>query len=237
MRKLVLIITAVLLLAVAGGIVYVLTNIDHLVKEAIRKYGSQATKTAVRVSSVNIKLSSGEAAIAGLTVANPRGFALEHIFSLGSIAVRINPKTIARTPIVIQDIRIAGPQVFYEMNSAGVSNLDALTKNLQGSSQPALKSSHKNETSEVKLIVRRLVIENGRVEARVAALNDRPIMLDLPRLEMNNLGGNDGAAPDAIAATVAAALAEQTAKAIARSQGEKYLKKGADRLLQRYLGK
>lgn len=231
--KLVLIIAAVLALAIAGSVVYVLTNIDHLVKEAIQKYGSQATKTAVRVSSVNIKLSSGEASIAGLTVANPRGFAFENIFSLGSIAVAINPKTVASTPIVIQDIHIAGPQVFYEMNSAGVSNLDELTRNLQG---PPQKPPQKKGKADVKLIVRKLVFENGRVEARIAALGDRPIMLDLPRLEMNNIGGSEGATPDRIATIVATALAEQTAKAVARTQGEKYLKKGAERLMKRYLG-
>jgi hypothetical protein len=45
-----------LLLAVAGTAVYVLTNLDSLVKAAIEKFGSQAAETAVRVSSVRTML-------------------------------------------------------------------------------------------------------------------------------------------------------------------------------------
>lgn len=73
------------------------------------------------------------------------------------------------------------------------------------------------------------------MEARIAALGERPIMLDLPRLELTEIGKNGGATPTQVAKTVATALAEQTAKAVARSQGEKYLRKGAEGLLQQYL--
>lgn len=233
--KIFLIIAAVLLLAIAGAVVYVLTNIDFIVKEAIEKYGSQATKTAVGVSSVKIGLSAGKASMGGLTVENPRGFASGNIFSLGSIAVRIDPRTLTKTPVVVQEIRIAGPQVFYEMNSKGASNLDALLKNLQAPALPGKRPAETKKKKEVRLAVRQLVIEHGRVEARIAALEDRPLMLDLPRLELNNIGGGKGATPEQIATIIATALAEETAKAVARSQGEKYLKKGAESLLKRYL--
>ena len=61
MKKKIIIIAAVvgLILVVAGTATYILTNLDFLVKAAIEKNGSQATKTAVRVSSVKIKLADG----------------------------------------------------------------------------------------------------------------------------------------------------------------------------------
>ncbi len=229
-----LIIAAVLVLAAGGAIFYVLTSINFIVKDAIEKYGSLATKTPVRVSSVDIQLSSGGASITGVTVANPAGFTARNIFSLGNISTRIDTKSITKSPIIVDDIRVTGPEVFYEMNSSGKSNLDALTKNLQG---PEKKPPEKKGKKEVRLSVRKLVIEKGRVEARVAALGEKQIMLELPRLELANIGGNSGATPDEIASTVALALAEQTAKAVARTQGEKYLKKGAEGLLKRYLGR
>jgi uncharacterized protein involved in outer membrane biogenesis len=236
MRKgrIILITAAVLVLAVVAVSVYVLTNINFIVKEAIEKYGSDATKTAVRVSSVNIRLSSGEASIQELTVADPTGFTTPNIFNLSNISLRIDAKSLARSPLVIKELRIVGPEVFYEMNAAGVSNLDVLTKNLQG---PGTEAKKPREKKEIKVSIRKLVLEKGRVEARMAALGDRPIMLDLPGLEMANIGGNEGATPEEIAKTVATALAQQTAKAVARSQGERYLRKGAERLLERYLAK
>jgi uncharacterized protein involved in outer membrane biogenesis len=227
-----LIIAAVLLLAIGGAIYYVFSNINFIVKDAIEKYGSLATKTPVRVSSVDIQLSSGAASIAGVTVANPNGFSAPNIFSLGNISTRIDPKSVTKSPVVIENIRITGPEVFYEMNKSGKSNLDALTKNLQG---PEKKPIEKKEKKEVKLSIRKLVIEKGRVEALVAALGEKPIMVELPRLELANLGGKSGATPEEIATTVSLALAEQTAKAVARTQAEKYLKKGAEGLLKRYL--
>ena len=231
-----LIVAAVLVIVIVGALVYILTNINHIVKEAIEKYGSQAAKTAVHVSSVDIRLSSGEASIHGLTVANPPGFTAPNIFSLANISARLDVKSITRSPILIQDIRITGPEVFYEMNSSGLSNLDELTKNLQEKT-PEKKQAEMKGKKEVKLFIRKLVFEKGRVEARIAALGEKPIMLDLPRVEQTEIGKNGGAAPDEVARAVATAIAEQTAKAVARSQGEKYLRKGAEDLFKRYLEK
>ena len=231
-----LIAAAVVVVVIAGALVYVLTNINFIVKDAIEKYGSEATKTAVGVSSVDIRLSSGEASIHGVSVANPRGFTAKNIFRLNNISTRIDAKSVTKSPIVIQDIRITGPEVFYEMNSSRVSNLDVLTKNLQGP-ETSEKRAEKEQKKEVKLFIRKLVFEKGRVEARIAALGDKPIMLDLPRVELTNIGKNGGATPDEVARAVVLELAEQTAKAVGRSQGEKYLRKGAEGLLKRYLEK
>ena len=236
--KLFLISAGVLALLIAAAIVFVLTNINTIVKAAIEKHGSQATKTTVRVSAVRIKLSSGEGSISALTVANPRGFSKRDLFSLGKISVGIDVRSITKSPIVIPDIRISGPEILYEMNSSGASNLDALLKNLQGpEAAPKKEPGGKKKGKEIRLFIRKLVFENGRVEARIAALGDRLILLDLPRLELTNIGGNRGATPSEVATTVATALARETAKVVTRSQGEKYLKKGAGDLLNRYLRK
>jgi hypothetical protein len=62
-------------------------------------------------------------------------------------------------------------------------------------------------------------------------------MIALPRVELTDIGRNGGATPTVIARTVITALARETAKAVGKSQGEKYLKKGAEDLLKRYLQK
>lgn len=236
--KIFLIILAVFAILIAGAIVYVVHNLNSIVEGAIEKYGSQATKTDVRVSSVDIRLSSGEGGISGLTVANPEGFQARNVFSLGNISVQINVKTLSQSPIVIQNIEISAPEVFYEMNSSGTSNLDILKKNLQApesGSKPRVEK--KPGEKEVKVYIRKLVFEKGRVEARVAAVGGRPILLNLPRLELSEIGKNGGATPSEVARIVITALAEETAKVVARSEGEKYLKKRAERLFKRYRGK
>jgi hypothetical protein len=235
--RIILIIAAVLALVVAGAVLYFSMNINSIVKAAIEKYGSQVLKTGVHVSSVKILLSSGEGAINGLTVKNPPGFFSPNIFRLGNISTRIEVGSVTKTPIVIDDIRISGPEVSYEMNSTGTTNLDVLKKNLPGAGGGPTKEPGEAKEKETKLFIRRLVIEQGRVEVRIAAPGSKPVIVDLPRLELTDIGRNGGATPAQVTNTLVTALAEQTAEVVARTQGERYLRKGAEDLLKRYLGK
>lgn len=234
-KKIIIFIVLALFLAVAGTAVYVFTNLNSIVKAAIEKYGSEAAKTAVRVSSVKIQLGSGEAAVRGLRVANPSGFHSPSIMTLDDISVRIAVKSVTNTPIVIDNILISGPEVFYEMKEDGTANLDVLKKNLTASAaneQPQKGSKGK----EIKLRVRKLVFEKGKVHVRAAMLN-KPYIVELPRLELIDIGRQGGATPAEIARIMATALAEETAKAVAKTQGKRLIRKGTERLLNKYFNK
>jgi uncharacterized protein involved in outer membrane biogenesis len=229
------IIIGIVILAVAGVVIYVLTNLNVIVETAIERYGSQAAGTRVRVSSVDIRLSSAQATINGLTVANPQGFTSPHVFKLGNISTRIDIKSVRKMPIVIDDIRISGPEVFYEMNKSGTSNIDVLKKNLPEGAAKKEPGEKKAKGKETRLHIRKLVFENGKVDVRIASRGDRQMTVNLPRIELADIGKNGGATPAQVAQIVVKALAEETAKAVAKSQGERYLRKGAEGLLKRYL--
>ncbi len=234
-KKIIIFIVIALILAVAGTAVYVLTNLNSIVKAAIEKYGSQATKTAVRVSSVKIQLRSGEGAVLGLKVANPSGFSSPFIITLDDISVRIEVNSVTSTPIVIDNILISGPEVFSEIKEDGTANLDMLRKNLAQSGPSREERPQKGK--EIKLHVRKLVFEKGKVQVRVAKLVDKPYIVELPRLELTDIGKHGGATPAEIARIMATALAEEAAKAVARTQGERVLRRGAEDLLNKYLNK
>jgi len=237
-RKLIVFIVLALILAIAGTAIYVLTNLNSIVKAAIEKYGSQATKTDVRVSSVKIRLRNGEGAVLGLKVANPPGFSFPSIITLDDIAVQIEVKSVASTPIVIDNILISGPEVFYEMKENGTANVDVIKKNLTSSGSPSEEQPQKSSKGkEIKLTVRKLVFEKGKVHVRIAKLGDKPYTVELPRLELTDIGRHGGASPAEIARIMATALAEETAKAVARTQGERLLRKGAEDLFNKYLNK
>ncbi len=232
-KKIIIIIVLALILAIAGAAVYVLTNLNSIVKAAIEKYGSEATKTTVRVSSVQIKLANGEGAVRGLKVANPSGFFSPSIITLDDISVRIAVKSVTSTPIVIDNILISGPEVFYEMKEDGTANLDILKKNL-ATSAPKEQPQKSPKEKETRLRVKKLVFEKGNVHVRIAKLGDKPFTVELPRLELTDIGKQRGATPDEIARTVATALAEETVKAVAKTQGERLLRKGAEDLFNNY---
>src|SRR5690606_19437479 len=73
MKRLLYIVLAVLVVVV-GGMIYLLNNLDGLVKRAIEVAGTNALATEVRVSSVNIDLANGSATLSGFSIANPPGF-------------------------------------------------------------------------------------------------------------------------------------------------------------------
>jgi uncharacterized protein involved in outer membrane biogenesis len=235
-KKIIIIIGLTLILAIGGAAVYVLMNLNAIVKAAIEKYGSQATKTTVRVSSVDMKLRSGAAEVKGLKVANPSGFSSPSIMTLDDIAVRIAAKSVTSTPIVIENILISGPEVFYEMKEDGTANLDVLKKNL-ATSAPQEQPQKNTKGKEIRLRVKKLVFEKGKVHVRVAQLLDKPYIVELPRLELNEIGRQGGATPAEIARIMATALAEESAKAVAKTQGKRLLRKGTERLLNKYLNK
>ncbi len=238
MKKKIIILTVVaLILAVAGTAIYVLTNLNSIVKAAIEKYGSEATKTAVRLSSVKIKLSNGEGALLGLTIANPSGFSFPSIITLDDISVRIDVKSVTGTPVIIDNVLVSGPEVFYEMREDGTANVDILKKNLTSGHPKEEQPQKSPKGKEIRLRIRKLVFEKGKVHVRVPKLADKPYTLELPRLELTDIGRQSGATPAEVARIVATALAEETAKAVARTQGERLLRKGAEDLLNKYLNK
>lgn len=236
----VLIFAGALAIVIAAALIFIWTNINGLVKAAIERYGSEATKTAIRVSSVSIHLASGKGVIAGLTVANPFGFSSPYVFRLGTISARIDPATVTTHPIVIDEIRISDSQVVYEINTSGTSNIGVLKKNIEGYKANAPRKAQgeqKTQGEDMKFIIKKLVIESGRIDVRVAALGDKPKIVSLQRVELTDIGKPGGASPSQLAQQVLTALVEDVGREVAQAGTERYLEKGIDRAVKRLLDK
>jgi uncharacterized protein involved in outer membrane biogenesis len=216
MKKTILGIALLLFIAIGGAIYYVFSNLDAIVKMAIEKYGSEAIKTAVRVDKVRINLQEGSASISGLTIANPPGFAAPHAFSLGDISVGIDINSLTGDVIVIREIGIAAPQIFFEINADKKANLDVLSKNLPKGDEPAPETEEKSGT-EPKLSIRKTSLSGAELQAKVVPLN-KEYQLKLPTITMNNLGGKKGAPPAKIAQQMLDQLLDQV-KAEIKKQG------------------
>ena len=155
-------------------LVVVLSSLDSIVKEAIQTYGSEVTQTKVSVADVKISLTSGEGSISGLNIGNPAGFSDPELFKLGKISVKIDTDTVTQNPVVIDEIIIQSPSVSYEINKDGDSNAEILKKNVAkatgGSDSSSSGAASEPSGEEVKLIIRKLVIEGGKAKVKIAAL-------------------------------------------------------------------
>ncbi len=229
----ILIAAAAVVLILAGAVVFVLSNLDMIVKRAIEKYGSEATKTAVHVGSVSIRLTEGEGAVKGITVANPKGFSSDPVFALGLISMKIEPGSVTRDVIIVDHIRISGTHVVYEMDRSGHSNVDALKKNLGTSEGGQKKETAVRKKKEPRVRIRKLVIEDSSVEVRAAQLGERPRTLALEKVELTDIGGTGGATPEQAAKEVVTAIANEAAREAASAGAQRLLRKELEKALSR----
>lgn len=218
MKKFILIFILLVIVAIAGSIYYVFSNLDDLIKDAIETYGSQATQTSVRVESVNMRLTEGAGSVSGLTIANPKGFSMPLAFSLGEIRLGIDLQSLQQEPYVINEITVIAPEIFVEINKDNKINLNVLKNNLLASIPSADKTAgvKSEETAVVgpRLIIRNIKFADGLIKAKVAALGDKEYKLKLPHIEMTNLGGSKGLTPTELTSEIISRLSDQAVKQV-----------------------
>jgi len=216
MKKIILGLVLVIVIAGGIGIYYLLTNLDALVKAAIEKHGSEATQTAVRVDNVKINIQEGSGAILGLTIRNPTGFDLPNAFSLAKIKIAIDYKSLKEQPYVIDEITVRAPQIFFEINNDKKNNLNELKKKLSIGKSPDKSSQEvkQSDSSEPRLIIKRIRFTDGNMKAMIAPLDNKKYELKMPTLLMSNLGGKKGLTPSELANEIIARLIDQAKKEI-----------------------
>ncbi|MGA6993096.1 MAG: hypothetical protein WBX50_04275 [Candidatus Deferrimicrobiaceae bacterium] len=219
----------------AAAVFYLLSNLDRIVAGAIEKYGSTATGTPVKVSSVRIRLNEGEGSISNLSVGNPGGFSTPKALLLGNIAIAVDTGSITKDPVVIDKVMVSAPRITYEINKSGSANINEIKKNVEAFIRkttaavegrgPAGKGAGEEGK---KILIRSLVIERGEVAVQVAARSGKPLSASLPRMELKNVGGKGGSTPSEIAGQVLKPLLNQVALAASRAGVEQYLGKSTE---------
>ncbi len=242
MKRVLLGVALVLVIAVGGTLFYLVSSLDSLVKNAIEKYGSEMTGTAVRVESVRIELAAGKGTIRGLTIANPAGFSTAHAFTLGEITLDIDPGSVTGDPLVIDEIAIRAPQVSYEMNAQAQSNLVVINNNLSaysggGGGGGSSDATASDDAAETRLSVVRFEFEKGQVAANTSAVGGKDGSLSLPALRMNDLGGKQGMTGAELGKKVLSAYTTQVVKAVGSSQIGRLLDDKLGDKLESKLGK
>ena len=171
MKKFLLILLTIIIL-LAGGICGLYLNLESIVKASVAKYGSQLTGTEVALDGFRLSLRKGEAELKGLRIANPEGYQTPQILSLGSVYVRLDMRSLLKPIIVVEEIRIANPEIAYELKSVAHNNVsdllvDQTDATRAGTAKPAVSSggSAKSASSSggKKVIINALNITGGKV--------------------------------------------------------------------------
>ena len=236
--KVVLIGVLVIMTVVGIAIWQIFANLDKIVASVIENVGTEVLQTPVKVKTVNLDLKAGKVGISGMTVKNLAGYSDPLVFSMDDIAVDLDVSSLGKNPLVIEEILIRQPKVFAEVNSDGVSNLQALSKNLESSSGSKDKKPEPAATDEsgeeLKLIIRKFRFEGGNLKASSQVEPDKKIDQSLPAISMDDLGAKKGgASAQEIAAEMMKIIVARTTQAALKAGLEKAVEKEKQKLMEK----
>lgn len=229
MKRVLVIVFAVLLIGIIGIGVFLYNNINPIVKSAVEKNGSAILGTDVSVGSVDISLKSGLGTIRGVKVKNPDSYDGD-AFELGEITVDIAVASLNKDPIVIDAIRIAAPDVRVILDEKGKSNIAAIKDAADRYQASTAKGPAGKEDGgfEKRFRIVSFTFEEGQVTADATALGRGSIATGLPPVRLADVGGPNGGTPDAIGKTVSRAFLGAVMGAVGNELRARALEEGKD---------
>jgi hypothetical protein len=195
-------------------LVFVLSNLDALVREAVEKVGSDATQARVSLDKVEISLKAGNGALNGLKVGNPKGFQTPSAFELGRISVTLDTARSGAEVVVIKEIVILKPKVTYEL-AGTASNVDAIKRNVDAYAKQFSSDGARKSGDGPKLIIDNLYIKGGEVGISAGFLKGKALSAPLPDVHLKDIGKEEkGADPAEVAQKVIDSMSQGASKAV-----------------------
>ena len=199
--KKILIVLAVIILVIAGGIFYVVNNLESIVKDAVTKYGSPITGTEVKLGGFHISPLNGDIKLSNLTIGNPKEYAQPYVISIDEVSAKVDVKSITKPIIVINHIQVNKPQITYELRNVTYNNISDLLKNIMGVG--GAKSDSAKKDSGRKVVVDLVNVDGGKVNlAASVAGKGAAAGIPLPSIKITDIGRDKGKTGTSLAETV-----------------------------------
>ena len=192
MKKILLGIVIVGLLAVGGGAWWLYKERDTLIADAIRTYGPEILGVSVKLGGVKTDVANQTAALHGLVVGNPPGFATPHALSLGAVNIKLDIASLTKDVILIKEISVIKPDITYDYKSGG-SNLDVIQRNAE--KFVASKGGGKEEKADArdsgpgkKLVIENFYVKDAKAEVSAELLKGKTVAVPIPDIHLTDIG-------------------------------------------------
>jgi len=216
MKKVIAILSVLLLLAGAGVWYFVTYRMDAMIEERIETTGTQSLGTRVSVGTVKTSIKDGSLTISDVTVANPPGFKNKNAFSLKGIEAAIDYSSLDIKRMVIES-----PEIVIE-EMGGETNFSRMMAELDQSG-PAPASAAPGREEPV------ITIRNFRMNASRAAFEseslDRYSNIEIDAVQLNDLTGTPTELSKVIAAAILKEVTSEAATELLKAQAKKQLDK------------
>ncbi len=161
--------------------------IDSLVVKGVNAYGPQFTQTKVVLKSARLSPLSGSGEMTGFVVGNPAGWSERDAFQLGHVRIDVEPLSVFRDTVVINEITIDQPEFNYETKIIS-SNLKDLLANIE-KVMGADKASQVGTGPGKKFIVKKFRLTKGKATVGVGP---KAISVEFPPVSLDDLGVAEG---------------------------------------------
>lgn len=192
MKKFLLFGGIALLVLLLGGYIVMQFFLGSIVKAGVNKFGPSITQTKVELQGAAISPLSGTGTLSGLSVGNPKGWSEANAFRLGKVHLDLEPFSVLKETIVINEITIENPEFLYETKIIA-SNVGDLLKNIEQSLGGSSKAPEPTTKAgkPIKLIVKKLVLKGGQVTLGVGGAGG-VMTLPMPPIDMKDIGVAEG---------------------------------------------
>ena len=167
-------------------------SLNSIVKHGVETLGPRALGAEVKLRDVDISLFSGKGQLKGLFIGNPQGFTSERAFMLKEVRVALNVKSVFSEKIIVDEIYIDALDITYEKGGRS-DNIKTILNNIKkfsgvSEAKAGKETAAEPKGEEKKIQINRLTIKNGKVHMSMTALGGEGLNLDLPDIDMKDIG-------------------------------------------------
>ncbi|MBL4800324.1 MAG: hypothetical protein JKY45_00425 [Emcibacter sp.] len=228
MKKFFIAVTVFLVILV-GVIIYGASQSGKIIRDAVLHYAPSATGTAVSLDTVKVAFLGGDAGLRNLIVGNPKGFKSDYAFKIGNIAVKIDMNSLLGDVIHIEEVRIEGADLIYEIGTKG-NNISKIQKNIEAYTKKIGLDTSESDT-EARFIIDNIYITGTKVKLSSDLLGGKGAGLTLPDIHLKNIGTEDKAATAGeVGATIFGAVNRGLSKVVSKDMMNKAVKGVTDKI-------
>jgi uncharacterized protein involved in outer membrane biogenesis len=193
MKKWILIGSGAVVVIIIVLLIVGVSNLGPMIKNAVNTQGPKITKTDVRLGDVGVSIFSAEAKLKDFYLGNPKGFKSPQAMKVGAIYVDVDEKSLTGDAIIIEKIEVVAPEITYE-KIRGTDNFKTILNNVKssvGADKPSKGASEKEDEGR-KIIIRNLIVRDGKVNLAIAALGGKSLSASLPDIHLKDIGKEKG---------------------------------------------
>lgn len=190
-----------LILVIVGAVVGVGMFAGTAIQKGVETGGTWAFGAETKLGGASLNVLGGSVGLDELNVKNPAGFSDGNAIRVGELGVKTEVRSLTTDVIEVAYIDIQSPELTIELSTKG-TNLGALLDHLDEKAKSLSSGEASPEPAPAddgkpgkKLRVGRVTIDGAKVHLKQSVLLSGGSTIELPKLELTNIGGGDGGEP------------------------------------------